>query len=325
MNLVASTWRGLAAPRRSVPMAIVALPMVATQVQLSGGRVSAGVLAMLMVGSFALFGPLAWRASSTLAPRALGLAVYGFACLAPTTLGVLAQALTGPSWLTGHAHLAISTALFAVGGWGLGRDLDQEEALERARAAAGAARRAAEEAQLLAVRSHLDPHFLFNTLNAIAEWCRVDGEVAERAVLELSALLRDVLGGVTAERWPLERELQVARRVWALYEARDPERYQVAWQVSGVDLTRPVPPLALLALVENAVKHGPSAGHRGTLELEADADGLTIRNPSPNTVVARDRGQGVALLLRRLELAGWPAPSFHGDGHRMTAHLSFPR
>ena len=50
--------------------------------------------------------------------------------------------------------------------------------------------RAAERAQLLALRAHLDPHFLFNTLNAIAEWCRQDGEIAERAVLQLSSMLR---------------------------------------------------------------------------------------------------------------------------------------
>src|SRR4030095_12586183 len=55
--------------------------------------------------------------------------------------------------------------------------------------------RGAERAELLALRSPLDPHFLFNTLNAIAEWCREDGEIAERAVMRLSAMLRTVLAG----------------------------------------------------------------------------------------------------------------------------------
>ena len=56
--------------------------------------------------------------------------------------------------------------------------------------------RDAESARLLALKNHLDPHFLFNTLNAIAEWCRTDGEVAERAVLQLSSMLRVILEGV---------------------------------------------------------------------------------------------------------------------------------
>ena len=99
----------------------------------------------------------------------------------------------------------MSLALFLVGGFGLGRDIWFEDRLARAEARAVALAREAERAQLLALRAHLDPHFLFNTLNAIAEWCREDGETAERAVLRLSAMLRTVLGRRARRRpgrWP---------------------------------------------------------------------------------------------------------------------------
>jgi len=53
-------------------------------------------------------------------------------------------------------------------------------------------------AQVQSLQMQIHPHFLFNTLNAIAEWCREDGETAERAILQLSSILRAVLEGVRA-------------------------------------------------------------------------------------------------------------------------------
>ena len=82
-------------------------------------------------------------------------------------------------------------------------DLEQHLLASQARAAA--LEREAEHAQLLALRSHFDPHFLFNTLNAIAEWCREDGLVAERAILALSSMLHTIMTAIRATRWPLAR------------------------------------------------------------------------------------------------------------------------
>ena len=80
--------------------------------------------------------------------------------------------------------------------------------------------READHAQLLALRSHLDPHFLFNTLNAIAEWCREDGEVAEQAILQLSSMLRTMMTGISTTTWPLAKRDRARRR--ALRAPRDP-------------------------------------------------------------------------------------------------------
>ena len=133
----------------------------------------------------------------------------------------------GHTLLTAPTSVVVCLALFLVGGLGLGRDMWLENELARAEARATLLAREAEGAQLLALRSHLDPHFLFNTLNAIAEWCREDGETAERAVVRLSAMLRTVLAGVRASTWPLADELALLDTLFELHRLRDPDRVRV--------------------------------------------------------------------------------------------------
>jgi LytS/YehU family sensor histidine kinase len=175
---------------------------------------------------------------------------------------------------------------------------------ERARSAALAEK--AELAQLLALRAHLDPHFLFNTLSAIAEWCREDGEVSERAVLALSSMLRAMLDGVRAESWPLQRELQLCVSLLELHKLRDPELYQLELPSLEALPAVDVPPLALLPLVENAVKHGPAAGHRGRISLSVAREPgrlcIAVENPGPYGG-PRAGSAGLPLVERRLQLA----------------------
>ena len=67
-------------------------------------------------------------------------------------------------------------------------------------------------AKLANVEAALQPHFLFNTLNAIAEWCRADGAVAEKAIVQLSSMLRTMMTGIQSTTWPLAKELESPRR-----------------------------------------------------------------------------------------------------------------
>jgi LytS/YehU family sensor histidine kinase len=205
----------------------------------------------------------------------------------------------GPTFLGDRSSIAVSVGLFLVGGWGLGRDIESETRVEKLE-------RAAERAQLLALRAHLDPHFLFNTLNAIAEWCRQDGAVAESAVLKLSAMLRTLLEGVKEERWPLEKELQLVRDLFELHRLRDAGLFTLEQRVPEPVPAFSVPPMVVLALAENAVKHGPAAGHRGAVALSvAPKDGglsVVLENPGPFKG-ARPGSDGLPTLERRLQLA----------------------
>ena len=330
-TLVADTLRALLAPRRLVPILLVSAPLVVAQHRYSRdpGAVLVG-LAMCLV--FALVAPSLWRVSS---PRgAAGLLLYGgvgAVAVAALGLGVPALLGVGPTFLTERESLLVALALFWVGGWGLGRDIEFEAGLARERARGEALAREAERAQLLALRGQLDPHFLFNTLNAIAEWCRTDGEVAERAVLQLSSMLRTILAGVPLAAWPLQRELDLCRDLFALHLIRDPNLFTLT--VTGDPGDLQVPPLILLPLAENAVKHGPAAGHRGpiALALSRGPDGLTLTldNPGPYRG-PRPGSEGLPTVHKRLALAypdGRAALTLaaHADGTRATLHLPLAR
>jgi sensor histidine kinase YesM len=333
-SLVRATWRALLKPRRLVPILVVCVTMVWAQ---DNPREPMAVpLGTLMCTGFVMIAPVSWR---VLNPQGLHwsaavLRLLSYACVGLVlvyTVGYVLPAVLRmrPTFLTVDSSLAVLTALFCVGGWGLGRDIAMEDALVTAEARAVVLQKEAERAQLMALRSHLDPHFLFNTLNAIAEWCRTDGEVAERAVLQLSAMLREVLGGVKAASWPLGRELELLRTLFALHLLRDPGLFELTLDVPEPLLSVEVPPLMLLPLAENAVKHGPAKGHRGPIALHVREDGaqvvLTLENPGAYAG-PRDGGEGVPMVEKRLALAYGPGASLRMEsvGARTRATVTLP-
>jgi two-component system sensor histidine kinase AlgZ len=227
--------------------------------------------------------------------------------------------------------MVVCLALFLVGGWGLARDIDNDDQLRQVEALAAERGRAAERAELLALRAHLDPHFLFNTLGAIAEWCRQDGEVAERAVLELSAMLRTILAGVRAPAWPLGKELHLLDTLFGLYQLRDPVLYRLDRTLPDPLPVVDVPPMLLLPLAENAVKHGPAAGHGGAVALHVRVDRdagrvhISISNPG-RFAGPRAGGEGLRMVERRLALAydGDATFAVGAAGDTTLAELSLP-
>jgi LytS/YehU family sensor histidine kinase len=233
-----------------------------------------------------------------------------------------------PTFLTLPTSLLVSLGLYWVGGWGLGRDIELEAALVAQRERAAALAREAERAQLLALRANLDPHFLFNTLNAIAEWCRIDGAVAEQAILQLSGILRAVLEGVRAERWPIAREAALVTSLFELHALRDPGRFTFRVEVAEEARRAVVPPLLLLPLAENAMKHGPSAGHRGEVRvaITKTKSGLAVEISNPGPYKGpRPGSDGLPTVERRLALAYGDRATLRirgeGDGTRVTLDL----
>jgi two-component system sensor histidine kinase AlgZ len=330
---VRRTLRALIAPRRLVPMALVAGSLLAAQGAYSS-EPFAVPLAATMCLAFLCIAPVSYRIlfdEPSPWPRAtVLLALYGAIGIGVVSaLGlVLPRWLAmGPTLLTTPSNLVVCVALFCAGGWGLGRDIGLEDRLRREAERADRMARRAEDAQLLALRSHLDPHFLFNTLNAIAEWCVVDGAVAERAVLQLSRMLRTILVGVRQERWSLAEELQLCDTLCELHRLRDPG-LSVRRSEDGAGEVS-LPPLLLLPLVENAIKHGPSAGHRGEILVEVhgldDRVCISVSNPGAYRG-PRPGSEGLPTLERRLELA-YDQARFRiaGVGARTVAELTLPR
>lgn len=326
-SLVRSTLAALMKPRRLVPILLVAGPLVLMQDRLSRDPWAAP-LGVLMCVAFVVFAPLSWRVlfpeGLDLAHGAIRLVLYAAVGAGIVlTIGAVIPKFAGmaTTLLTTRSSLVVCGALFLVGGWGLARDIGLEESLERERARS-------EQAELLALRSHLDPHFLFNTLNAIAEWCRENGEVAERAVLQLSAMLRTVLEGVKSEAWPLAREIELAKTLFSLHLLRDPELFTLSVDVPEL-LPLDVPPLLLLPLAENAVKHGPAAGHRGEIALRVRTEEghlvVTLTNPGPYRG-PRSGSDGVPTVVKRLRLAYGPAASlrFREETGRTAVDVRLP-
>ncbi len=287
--IVTDTWRALLAPRRLGPIACVVVPLLYAQRAYSYDAHAFWVGVVLCV-AFVLVAPVSYRAlfarDVDIAQGAIRLALFAFiGAFSVLAFGVIVPRALGIryTFMTARPALAIDVALFLAGGWGLGRDIGMEAALARSRARAEGLAREAERAQLLALKANLDPHFLFNTLNAIAEWCRTDGAAAERAVLQLSDLLRAILEGIDAPSWPLSRELDVCKTLLELHRMRDPERFGVAWNVDDDVADVRVPPMLFFALVENAMTHGPSKGNRGEVSVRAERHGgrvhVTIENP----------------------------------------------
>ncbi len=152
-------------------------------------------------------------------------------------------------------------------------------------------RRAAElqgllvQARLDAIAAQLNPHFLFNALNSIAELIHHDAARADRMLVGLSALLRRSLDSSRLQWVSLREELELLAQYLDIEKVRLGERMQVHWRVAEDSLAEAVPPQLLQPLVENAVVHAIARRIRpgnvrigaglvgGALWLEVEDDG----------------------------------------------------
>ncbi|MDT7858393.1 histidine kinase [Rubrivirga sp. S365] len=165
------------------------------------------------------------------------------------------------------------------------------------------------DARLSALRMQLNPHFLFNALNAVSAYVERDPERAQTMLAQLAALLRRVLDGDARPEVPLADELALLRDYLAIQQARFGDTLAIEEDVDPAALGVPVPPLVLQPLVENAVEHGVSrlVGAQGRIVVtaqreEAAGGGTQLRlaiadnGPGPDGLV---RGTGVGLANTR--------------------------
>jgi LytS/YehU family sensor histidine kinase len=171
-------------------------------------------------------------------------------------------------------------------------------------------RELAATAQLSALRAQLNPHFLFNSLNSIAQMIHTEPHKAEEHVERLAEILRYVLRSSDREFVRLADELHVTEAYLAIERARFDDRLRVDASIEPGALDRLVPNLVLQPLVENAVKHGlASKLGPGTVSISARVvdDGLRLSVHDDGigmdeTALANvfDRGVGLRNLRERL-------------------------
>jgi two-component system LytT family sensor kinase len=184
-------------------------------------------------------------------------------------------------------------------------------AAERVSAAELAGRSARLEAELTrahldALRSQLRPHFLFNTLNAIAVLTADDAEKARRMILRLGSLLRRSLDEEHHEV-SLEEELRFLDEYLDIQRARFGDRLSVTSAIDPSVATARVPVLLLQPLIENALEHGaPEDGGTTVITLSiaraGDTVRVTIEDSGPGPPDVRDRRDGVGLRNTRERL-----------------------
>lgn len=115
-----------------------------------------------------------------------------------------------------------------------------------------------QQAELRALQSQIDPHFLFNALSTISALCTTDPQKAKETILTLAGYFRQVLS-INEPFVSLEQELSNVRNYLALTEARFQDAIHVTWDLPDVLPVLYLPPLILQPIVENAVRHGGTA------------------------------------------------------------------
>ncbi len=177
------------------------------------------------------------------------------------------------------------------------------------------------EAHLDALRRQLDPHFLFNTLNAISSLVERDPRGVRRMIARLGELLRYSLEGADDPEIPLRQELALLDRYLDIMQVRFQGKLEVRQRIQESALDALVPTLVLQPLVENAIRHGVerlAEGGRIAVEATIDEGTLVLRvrdngpNPDPYGASGDGRtGVGISNTVARLE-------RLYGPGQRFT-------
>lgn len=150
------------------------------------------------------------------------------------------------------------------------------------------ARELAARAQLEALRAQINPHFLFNSLNSIAQLISTDPDRAEECVERLAEIFRYLLQSENRSFVTLEDELDIADAYLDIERARFGDRLEVDFVIDEAVRHHIVPTLILQPLIENAVRHGVSQKvGGGRVSIEAGLDAGELR------VVVRDTGVGM--------------------------------
>src|SRR2546430_8830098 len=202
-----------------------------------------------------------------------------------------AVVLTALFALAGASHITVTLRTAAV----RERELDHERA-----------RKMALEARLASLEARLQPHFMFNTLNAISALIQDNPDEAERTVERLAALLRFALDATERGLVPLAHELKIVTDYVEIERTRFGARLAYSIDVQPEAAGCEVPPLAVQTLVENSIKHAiaPRPGG-GRLRVEASASGehvlLSVWDDGPGfTGDAMRAGHGLDNLRARL-------------------------
>ena len=161
------------------------------------------------------------------------------------------------------------------------------------------------EAELQMLQAQIEPHFLFNSLANVRRLARLDPAAGKAMLADLLQYLEEALPHLRQSDSTLEREAEVARAFLAVHKIRMGARLDVEFSIPEELEPTPVPPMMLLTLVENALKHGlaplPEGGRiRIAAQRENGAVRLSVADTGRGIVPGRGTGTGLTNIRARL-------------------------
>jgi hypothetical protein len=162
--------------------------------------------------------------------------------------------------------------------------------------------------ELALMRSQVNPHFLFNTLNNIYSLVYRKSDQAGEAVIRLSSIMRYMFYDATTDKVPLEKEIEYLKSYIELQKLRIKNPEFVLLQIEGITEGCTIAPMMLISFVENAFKHGSKKHNPGIiihLSTSKDRIDFNIVNYLKKSTLTEDdqeSGFGLANIRRRLEL-----------------------
>jgi len=184
----------------------------------------------------------------------------------------------------------------------------------------------ATQAELKALKAQINPHFLFNTLNTIAQLIHTSPARAEATVERLAEMFRYMLAGSERGLVPLEGEISFVDNYLEIERARFGQRLRVTREIAPEALSVLVPGLILQPLVENAVQHGRGADGSIDLTIRLRPHGEDVRitiadqgpGMSPRHKMEEGPGHGLRNVDERLRKT-------YGEGYGLEIAANEPR
>jgi two-component system, LytTR family, sensor kinase len=163
------------------------------------------------------------------------------------------------------------------------------------------------ELELKTIKAHINPHFIFNSLNSIRALVVENPERARRAITELSNILRSSMKVEQVETVAFEKELDIVRDYLALENMRFEDRLKIEYHIDEDTLDSPVPPMMLQTLVENAIKHGISKQVNGGVvkvisDFKNNYHEMAVQNTGYLNGGMNKEGFGLSSTTNRLNL-----------------------
>jgi Histidine kinase len=274
------------------------------------------------------------------------LQVAGVACAVPVTTLILWSATTPlaewPFWQKGERLMEfafVTTVGLLVSPWiALAVLVREKEAFAREqemafRLARSELERREQDARLHLMQAQVAPHFLFNTLANVQALVDAGSPKAPDLLRALTTYLRSAVPRLEGRQHVLGDELASVRAYLELMHMRMPDRLQYSVQAAPEAMDLPCPPLAIMTLVENAVRHGIDPCEAGgTIDVRCELSYthalIRVTDTGPGLATHSDTsGTGLSTLRQRLKLAFGPAAAlrlYDNDPHGFCAEIDIP-